>query len=185
MEVSLGIDIGSVNLSITMIQYTTNIRWFIANTQIINTGIKRKWNTELIAATMKKILDNYMNKYKDIKIKTVIIEAQPPKRRDMNRILTSIVCYFTMVIDGVKIKTIRSPEKFKISGAKCPIGKKNYNIRKSMSVELGKKCLLDKNNIFLEHNTTWHDYIEKTFVKKDDIYDGLLLVLFYHGYNSF
>jgi hypothetical protein len=183
MDVSLGIDIGSVNLSITMINYAKNNQWFISDTRIINTGIKRIWNTKSIAITMKKVLDDYINEFANkINIKVVIIESQPPKRRDMNRILTSIVCYFTMLFNGIIVKTIRSPEKFKISGIRCPSGRKNYNLRKSMSITLGQNSLLDKNNIYYDHNTLWCTYINKIFPKRDDIYDGLLLVLHYHGY---
>jgi hypothetical protein len=173
VSASIGIDIGMKNYGISIIEWKGDNKWKPLLIGVFDTKIKKGCGTVKISVLMNKFLDDILISLSNVadKIECVIIESQPGKRSIMERILQSTISYFVMKIGIKNVFTKRSGPKFSVGGIKCP---STYKKRKNMSIIIGHRCL--------SQFPIWIKYISDNFMKTDDIYDSLLLILHYYKY---
>ena len=179
----IGIDIGIRNFAYCVVDWYSSCRWKVKEINDINTGIRKTCNVVLLHKKMYVIMDKIFENIPIPRVDCVIVEAQPGKRLVMERVLCAVISYILLKNPETKVLIRRSQDKFSIDssmGGRYPRGRKNYNARKALSIDLGFRCLNDSKNSF-DHEAivTW---IERTFKKKDDIFDAFLLILKYKGY---
>jgi len=158
-------DIGIKNLAFCLLskEFSGDTNWKILNLSVIDLETKTKVKTNLVKKLYEKL-----QQYPILDVDKVIIESQPGKRADMDCIQAALIMYYIMNNKQVKCK--RTP----LIGAEIvPSGKKNYRLRKKMSVELMHKhinesqCQENKNILQVIKNNS----------KLDDMSDAFLLAL--------
>jgi hypothetical protein len=196
----IGIDIGYINFALCVIEfYPDENNWkplWMSNSSI---GIAGRDGPIKISRQVSRTLDNifkklneklkldFINKSKDNL--DVVIESQPKKKLIMERILMSVIDYFTYrgIVDHERIFTRGSNTKYKIFSTinnssinkkfgRHGRGKKGYASRKQKSVKIGKYILLQSIN-----GELWMDWIDRKFKKQDDLFDALLIILNFMG----
>lgn len=179
MKLTIGIDIGTKNLSLCAVGYESITSWMLLYYELVDTKIKSKENPISIINIINRTLDTFhenidkifMEKYKRKNPGyVVVVENQPGLKCIMERVMMAVISYY--MTKGKTITAMNSNDKWKVFGGsvKVPRGKSNYAQRKSLSIEIGKKCIEDSRN-------TMKHLVNIDRIKKDDLFDSLIMAL--------